>query len=328
MRNSRRRLILGFAASIAAPDSILAQAGARIHRVAVVFPGTLDTDRIYLEAFLQGLRKHGYQEGGGVRLEIGYAEGRSERVLTLIRETVARNPDVIVLMGSGAGSAAKQLTSTIPIVMAQVGDPVPLGLAVSLARPGGNITGNTILAEAFVSKSIELLHETLPHVRTFAVMTDPAMPAVPSVWTAVVSTAKRLGVVLERFDASTPDEIDRVLGNIAKQHPGGLLVFPMPLFNAHRRRIIESLTRARIPAILGTADAADLGALMSYLANALDMWRNAATFVHRILQGAKPGELPFEQAMRFEFSINLKTAKSLGIKVPQSVLLRADRVIE
>lgn len=325
---SRRQLILCFAASVAAPGSIRAQAGARTHRVAIVFNGSVDSDRVFLEAFLQGLRQHGYREGVGIKLELSYAQGRTEQGLALIQETVARGPDVIVLQGSAAGSAAKKATSTIPIVLAQVADPVGLGLAASLARPGGNITGNSIQPEAFVPKSLELLHETLPNVRTVGVMTDPAMQAVPQLWVAVEGTAKRLRIALERFDASTPEEIDRVLAAFAARRPSALLVFPMPLFGSHRRKIIESLTRERIPAILTSTEAADLGALMSYLVSAADMWRNAATFVHRILQGAKPSELPFEQATRFELSINLRSAKALGIKIPQSVLVRADRVIE
>jgi len=320
--------MLCIAASMAAPGSTLAQAAARARRVAVVFTGSADSDRNLREAFLQGLRQHGYRENGNLMLELNYAEGRTERVLTLIQESVARRPDVIVLQGSAAAAAAKKATSSIPIVMAQVADPVTLGLAASLARPGGNITGNAILAEAFVPKSLEVLHETLPEVRTIGILTDPAMPAVPQLWSAVEGAATRLRVALERFDASTPEEIERVLAELARRRPGAVQVFPMPLFAVHRRKIAESLTRDGIPAIMASSDAADLGALMSYLANAFDLWRNAASIVHRILQGARPGELPFEQAKRFDFSINLKTAKALGIRIPRSVLVRADRVIE
>jgi len=325
---NRRNALLAFAALGVAPNSVVAQASARMRRIAIVFTGSVDSDRIYLEAFLQGLRQHGYQDGGAVKLDLSYAEGRTERVLALIQEAVDRKPDVIVLTGSAAAGAAKKATSTIPIVMAQVGDPVTLGLVASLARPGGNITGNAIQGEAFVPKSLELIHETLRAVRTVAVLVDPAMPAATHLWTALEGTAKRLKVTLQRVDASTPEQLDRALDALGKQRPGAVLVFPMPFFGAHRRKIVESLTRNRIPAIMGSPEAADLGALMSYLADTLDLWRKAATYVHRILQGAKPGELPFEQARRFEFVINMKTAKALGIKIPQSVLLRADRVIE
>lgn len=324
----KRDTLLALIALGAVPGSLLAQASMRPHRVAVVFTGSAESDRIYLEAFQQGLRQHGYQEGDKLKFELGYAAGRTDRVLALIREAVARNPDVIVLTGSAAAWAAKKATSTIPIVMAQVGDPVTLGLVASFARPGGNITGNAIQGEAFVPKSLELLHESLPAVRTIFVMADPAMPAITQIWTAVESTAKRLGVTLVRFDASTLEEIDRALSAWAKRPPGAALVFPMPLFSAHRRKIVDALRQNRIPAMMGSLETADMGVLMSYLSNTLDLWRKAATYVHRILQGAKPSELPFEQAARFEFSINLKTAKALGIKIPQSVLVRADRVIE
>ncbi|MBI3376521.1 MAG: ABC transporter substrate-binding protein [Betaproteobacteria bacterium] len=328
MRTSRRELIFGLAALLAGPGTVLAQAAARMRRVAVVFTGSPASERIYLDALQQGLRQHGYQEGGNLTLELSYAEGRTDRVIALIQEAVARKPDVIATNGSATATAAKKATSSIPVVMATIGDPVALGLAASLARPGGNITGNTNLDTSFLPKSLEILHETLPAVRSIAVLTDPAMPVVPGIWSAVDATAKKLRVALERFDASTPEDIDRMLGVLAKRHPGALLVFGTPLFHAHRKRMIESLARERIPQFWASPDAADLGALMSYLANASDMWRNAASFVHRILQGAKPGDLPFEQATRFEFSINLKTAKTLGIKIPQSVLIRADRVIE
>lgn len=328
MNQTRRRQFLIAVGALAVPGSILAQPGARMHRVAVVFTGSVDAERTYLEAFLQGLRQHGYREGVSVKLEVSYAEGRTERALALIREAVARRPDVIVLRGSAASWAAKKATATIPIVMAMIGDPVGQGLIASLSRPGGNITGNAILAEAYTPKSLELLHEALPEVRTFGVLTDPTLQVHSIFGTALQDAAKGLRIALERFDASTPEEIDRALGDLARRRPGALLVMTSPLFDAHRRRIIESLARDRIPAILGVADAADLGALMSYQANALDIWRKAATYVHRILQGAKPSELPFEQATRFELVVNLKTAKALGIKIPGSILLRADRVIE
>lgn len=322
----RRDTVIALLA-LAAPGSIFAQGAARIHRVAVVFNGTADSERISLDAFQQGLRQHGYHEGN-LKLELNYGEGRTERVITLVEEAIARKPEVIVMSGSGALAAIRKANSTIPFVMALVADPVALGLADSLARPGGQFTGSATLGEATLAKSLELLQETLPAVRTIGVLTDPAMQIVPTMWDAVEVAAKRLRISLERFDARTPEEVDRMLGALARRRPGALLVFPMPLFNAHRRKMIESLARDRIPQFWTTADAADLGALMSNLANFPALWRNAASFVHRILQGAKSGDLPFEQATKFEFSINLRTAKALGIKIPQSVLLRADRVIE
>lgn len=316
-------LALGFA-----PRSVFAQAAARIYRVAVVFHGSADSDRVSLEALKQGLRRHGYTEGGNLKLEVTYAEGRTDRAVALIQEAVARKPDVIVTHGSATATAAKKATSTLPIVMAQIGDPVALGFAASLARPGGNFTGNTILDALFLAKSLEILHETFPAVRTFGVLTDPAMPAIQVAWPALETAGRKLKVELDRSNASTPGEIDRVLADLARKRPGALLVVSMPLFMAHRKRMIESLAKSRIPQIWSAADATDLGALMSHAPTSADMWRNAANFVHRILQGAKPSDLPFEQASKFEFSINLKAAKALGIKIPQSVLIRADRVIE
>ena len=312
----------------AAPRSVFAQAAARVYRIAVVFNGSVDSDRVSLDALKQGLRQHGYIEGRNLELEVTYADGRTDRAVNLIREAVARKPDVLVTHGSATAAAAKKATSTLPVVMALIGDPVALGFAARLARPGGNFTGNTILDALFLPKSLEILHETFPAVRTFGILTDPAMPAIRIAWPALETAARNLKVELDRFNASTPGEIDDVLADLARKRPAALLVVAMPLFTAHRKRMIESLSKARIPQVWSTTDATDLGALMSHAPTVADMWRNAANFVHRILQGAKPGDLPFEQATKFEFSINLKAAKALGIKIPQSVLLRADRVIE
>ncbi|NBS56943.1 MAG: hypothetical protein EBS65_07765 [Betaproteobacteria bacterium] len=325
---NRRDAGLALLALSAVPRSVFAQAAKRVYRVAVVFNGSVDADRVSLDALKQGLRQHGYTEGSNLRLEVTYAEGRTDRAIALVQEAVARKPDVLAMQGSANAAAAKKATSTLPIVMGSVGDPVALGLAASLARPGGNFTGNTILDALFLPKSLEIMHETFPAVRTFGVLTDPAMPAIQIAWPALETAAKNLKISLERFNASTPEEVDRVLADLAKKRPSALLVVTMPLFYAHRKRMIESLSSARIPQVWSTVDATDLGALMSQAPTAADMWRNSANFVHRILQGAKPGDLPFEQAAKFEFSINLKVAKALGIRIPQSVLLRADRVVE
>jgi putative ABC transport system substrate-binding protein len=325
---NRRDAVLSLMALSAAPKSAFAQAAARVYRVAVVFHGSADSERVSLEALRQGLRLLGYPEGGNLKLEVAYAEGRTERAVALIQEAVARKPDVLVTHGSATATAAKKATSTLPVVMALIGDPVALGFAASLARPGGNFTGNTILDALFLPKSLEILHETFPAVRTFGVLTDPAMPAIQVAWPALEAAGRNLKLELDRSNASTPGEIDRVLSDLAKKRPGALLVVSMPLFMSHRKRMIESLAKSRIPQIWSAADATDLGALMSHAPTSADMWRNSASFVHRILQGAKPGDLPFEQATKFEFSINLKAAKALGIKIPQAVLLRADRVIE
>ena len=191
---NRRETLLALAALGTAPNSVLAQSGARTYRVAVVFTGSADSERSGLEAFQRGLLQHGYKEGGNLRLELSYAEGRTDRAAALIQEAVARKPDVLVTSGSANAAAAKKATSTIPIVMTSVGDPVELGLAASLARPGGNITGNTALAAAFIPKSLELLHETLPAVRTFGVLTDaPALRGAVLYGCAVLVAAQRCG---------------------------------------------------------------------------------------------------------------------------------------
>lgn len=328
VKTGRRRFVLSAGASLVAAPRVLAQSGARTYRVATVIGSSVDLERDSLDAFTQRLHAHGYRTDENLKLDVSYADGRTDRVSALIQEAVARRPDAIVLRGSHAAAMARKATSSIPIVMVTVGDPVALALAASLARPGGNVTGNTIQDSAFVPKALELLHEALPGVRSIAVLTDPAMPATRLQWASVEGPARKLELVLERHDASTPEEIDRVFGVFARRRPAALQVFPVPLFSAQRRKLITSATRERIPAMLCLPDSAGLGALMSYFVNIDEMWRNAANFVHRILQGAKPGDLPFEQASRFDFNVNLKTAKALGITIPQAVLLRADRVFE
>ncbi len=323
----RRDTVIALLALGAAPAAAFAQASTAHRRVAVVFNGSVDAHRSSFEALQQGLHRLGYKEGANLQLDVAYGDGLAERVATLIREAVARKPAVIVTHGSAIGIAVKKETSTIPVVMAQMGDPVAIGLAASLGRPGGNFTGNIILDSSFLSKSLEILHETFPAMRTFGVLSESVTPTTHT-WSALEATAKNLKVSLERFNVSSSQDIDRSLAEVRKKRPGALLVLSQPLFSAHRKRMIESLMRDRIPQIWPIVDAADLGALMSHGAAAEEMWRNAANFVHRILQGAKPGDLPFEQATRFEFRINLKAAKALAIKIPQSVLLRADRVVE
>ena len=205
----------------AVPGTVFAQASARLYRVAVVFNGSADADRVSLDALKQGLRQHGYTEGGNIKLEVSYAEGRTDRAVALVQEAVARKPDVIVTHGSATATAAKKATSTLPIVMAQIGDPVALGFAASLARPAGNFTGNTILDALFLPKSLEILHETFPAVRTFGVLTDPAMPAIQVAWPALETAAKNLKISLERFNASTPEETDRVLADLSRKRQIG-----------------------------------------------------------------------------------------------------------
>jgi putative ABC transport system substrate-binding protein len=327
-KSRRRQFLLGASAMLAAPSMLWAQANANLRRVVPVFSGSPETEKGRLDAFLQQLRQHGYQDGVNLKIEVTYSDNQSDRVLEQLREIVARRPDVIIVTGSAASLAAKKATSSIPIVLATIGDPVGLGLVESLARPGGNITGNAIMAESFVPKALEFLHETLPKARTFGALVDTNMPMVPLIWAPLEITAKRFGIVLNRYDARNPEELDRVLGAFAQRRPQGLIVFPMPLFTNYSARIAESLTRNGVPTILTQDNGADLGALMSYGVDRLDLWRKAATYVHRILQGTKPADLPIEQPTRFELVVNMKTAKALGIKIPQSILVRANRVIE
>jgi len=326
---TRRRFVLALGTiSLLARVASVAQSDVRQRRVGVVFNGSPHSDQAFREAFSQGLRQRDLQEPRDFRIDAVYAEGKSDRFSELIQELIARRPDVIVVGGSAASRAAKQATSTVPIVIWAVGDPVALGLVESFARPGGNVTGNAMMADAFVPKALEILHETVPAVRTVGVLVDTNMPMAPLILAPLEDTAKRLGVVLERYDARSPEELDRVLGTFPAKHPPALMVLPFPLFGSYPQKIVDSLARNRIPAILMIERGANLGGLMGYGVDRVELWRNAAKYVHRILQGAKPADLPVEQPTKFELVVNVKTANAMAVKVPQSILLRADRVIQ
>ena len=325
---TRRRLVLalGAGACLNALGSN-AQSVERPQRVGIVFNGSSESDQAFREAFSQSLSEQGFQQPRNLKIDAVYAEGKSDRLSQLLREIISRQPDVIVVNGSAASRAAKDATSTIPIVMAAVGDPVALGLVNSLARPGGNITGNAIMAEAFVPKALEILHEAVPSVRTFGALVDTNMPVAPLLLKPLEDTSKRLGVSLERYEARSPEELERVLGAFSATRPAALMVLPFPLFVTYPQKIVDSLSRNRIPAILMIDRGAEIGGLMAYGVDRIDLWRKAAFYVQRILRGARPAELAVEQPTKFELVVNLKAANAMSIKIPQSILVRADRII-
>lgn len=294
----------------------------------VVYNGSPDSSRSFRDALAEGLASHGYRDGENLKVEAVYVQFQWDRISEILQKVIAGKPDIIVVSGSPGSLAAKKATSTIPIVMASVGDPLGLGLVTSLARPGGNVTGIGISAEAVVPKALELLREMLPGIRSFGVLSDPRMPMASLVWKPLEATANRLSIALERYDASSPEELERVLGGFSRGKPQALLVNPFPLFSAHASKIVETLSSKRIPAMLTIDRAADLGALTAFWSDLAGGWRKTATYIHRILQGAKPGDLAIELPTKYDLVINLKTAKALGIVIPQSVLLRTDRVIQ
>ncbi len=282
-----------------------------------------------VEAFRQGLRGLGWVEGQNIVIEYRSAEGRYDRLPDLAADLVRLKVDIIAAAGTAATTAAKNATRAIPIVMIGVGDPVGLELIASLARPGGNVTGLTFsVGMETAGKGLELLKEALPKVRRVAVLTNPANPGQPLALKNVKAAARSLGMQLQLLEARGPDEFDGTFAAMAKERVGALLVVSEAMFNIHRVRLADLAARNKLPSMHGFREDAEAGGLMSYGPDLADLCRRSATYVDKILKGAKPGDLPVEQPTKFELVINLKTAKALGLTIPASVLSRADQVIE
>ena len=279
------------------------------------------------QAFRQGLRDAGYLEGRDVMIEWRSPNGDYSRVPDLVADLVQRKVEVIVVDGTVGTRAAKRATSTIPIVMALVADPVGSGLVASLAHSGGNVTGLTIMMPDLSAKQLQLLKETVPRVTRVAVLWNPDTPYSPKMIQELKAAAPSLSIELKLVGVRTSAEIDQAFSTVSRAHAQALYVIEDPLFTTHRPAILKLASKARLPAIYGARHFADEGGLMSYGANYGDLSRRSAGYVDKILKGAKPGDLPIEQPNKFELVINLKTAKELGITIPESILLRADEVI-
>jgi len=297
-------------------------------RVGMLMPVSRADAEINIEAFRKGLRELGYVESREIRIERRYSEGKDERLKDLATELVALKVDVIVTWGTPAARAAKAATKTIPIVTAALTDPVGTGLVAGLARPGGNLTGVTNGGVELSGKSLELLTELAPGVKRIAVLWNPANPIQPVAFreAQVAAEAKRLQI--QSVGVSDPNELDRALAAMNEERPGALLVLQDLMLLAHRGQIVDFVARNRLPAMYERKTWVDAGGLMSYGVSFPDNFRRAATYVDKILKGAKPADLPVEQPTKFELVINLKTAKALGLTIPPSVLGRADQLIE
>jgi putative tryptophan/tyrosine transport system substrate-binding protein len=281
------------------------------------------------EAFIQGLRELGYVEGQNIGIEYRWANGNFERLPDLAAELVRLKVAVIVATVTQASLAAKNATATIPIVMVAVGSPVEARLVASLARPGANITGTSTMADEVVGKQLGLLKETLPKISRVAALWNPANPVFQaSQLRQAESAAKALPVTLQKLEARDPAEIDHAFTTISKEGTKALIVLADPVFTTHRKQIADLSLKHRLPAITGPKEVADAGLLMSYGASFTESYRRAATYVDKILKGAKPGEMPIERPTKFDFVVNLKTAKQIGVMLPQSILYRADTVIK
>jgi putative ABC transport system substrate-binding protein len=273
-----------------------------------------------LEAFRHGLRELGYVEGQTIAIESRWAEGHYEQYPALAADLVRMPVDVIVAMSGAATKAAQEATRTIPIVMSLVQDPIGSGLIASLARPGGNVTGLTVTGPDLVGKQLELLTEVVPKVSRVAVLLHPDNPASARWRREAAAAAWAVGVQLHTLEARNPQEIDHAFAAMTRERAGALLILGDALFGSQRRQIAELATQERLPSIFGPREYAEAGGLMGYGPNLLDLERRAAIYVHKILQGAKPADLPVEQPTKFELVINLKTAEALGIIIPPMLL--------
>ena len=331
----RRREFIKLVGGAAAawPLSVNAQPSAKIPRIGLMVTGSLQSPeaRVQLDAFRQGLRQLGYTEGRNIAIEYRGADGRIERFPNLAAELVRLEVDLIFAANTRAALAARQATSTIPIVSAVMGDPVEDGLVASLAQPGGSVTGLTFLAPELTAKRMQLLKDALPNVSRVAALWHPGAygeRTMDDMLKATESAARTLGVQLHLIEVRAAGELERAFSTMMKERAEALFLFPTPMLFLARRRIIELAATNRLPSVSQAREFVELGGLIAYGANINDLFRRSTVYVDKILKGAKPADLPVEQPTRFELVINLKTAKTLGIDLPLGLMIRADEMIE
>jgi putative ABC transport system substrate-binding protein len=324
------RLVSGVLALalLAAPLAAEAQSAGRIRRIGFLGNSTAALEANLVEPFRQGLRERGYVEGKDVVIEYRWAEGQYERFPDLIAELIRAQVEVIVTAGTPAALAVKRATTTTPLVMIAVGDPVGTGLIASLARPGGNVTGLTSIAADLEGKRLELLREVLPKLAHVAVLWNPASPFQVVAEREVRAAAHVLQLRIQSVGVQTAATLDQALETMARERPGALVVLADRLFLHNRAPIMAFASRHRLPGVYAYRELVEAGGLMSFGPSYADMHRRAATYVDKILKGAPPADLPVEQPAKFELVINLKAAKALGLTIPPAVLARADEVLQ
>jgi putative ABC transport system substrate-binding protein len=326
--NRRRKLIVALGASaLTVPLTSFAQQPGKIWRIGLLWDSP-DVFPDALEAFRQGLRDLGYVEGRTIAIEYRWAEGKPERMRELAEELVRLKVDVIMAPSSIYTGAAKRATSTIPIIFMSHADPLGSGHVASLARPGGNVTGLSLMMTETNVKGLELFKEAVPALARVAVIWDPATPSHGPGLKAVEAAGPALGLRIQSVPVRSATEYDDAFSAIIRERANGVLVLSTPLFIAGAKRLAELALRHNLPSLFGPKHHVEAGGLMSYSPDRADQWRRGAGYVDKILRGAKPADLPVQQPTKFELVINMKTAKALGIKIPQSILVRADKVIE
>jgi putative ABC transport system substrate-binding protein len=325
----RRRFLIASAVSAIAPAAMAQQPG-KVYRVGYLSTPTRDSVQRALEAFLRKLRELGWIEGQNLIIEYRWAEGDVQRLPSLAAELVRRNVDLIVAPAASAALAAKNTTSTIPIVMMFPSDPVELGLVASLNRPSGNVTGTTYApGSGLLAKQLELLKEAVPRATRVAVLANPVDPTyTPQMQASLQAAAQTLRIRLQRVEARGPDEFETAFASMTHERADALIGSGSSTYLVHRTKLAELAIKARLATMYGYREMVEGGALLAYGVNMADFIGRAAAYVDKILRGAKPADLPVEQPATFELVINLRTAKALGLTIPQALLLRADEVIQ
>ena len=326
----RRAFLAGLGSAVAWPVVARGQQAEKLPVIGYLSPGSSAVGPLARhDAFQEGLRELGYVEGKNIAIAYRFADGKFDRLDELAAQLVRLKVDVIVSVVTQASLAAKKATSTIPVVMVSVGDPVGSGLIASLARPGANVTGTAAIAAEVIGKSLELIKEVIPSLSRVAVLWNPNNVVFQGqILSATEDAARGLAVELQTFGVRGPDEFDGAFAAMSDGRAGALLVLPDPMLAFHQTRIIDLANRRRLPSMYGLRDHAAAGGLMAYGPDYAQIYRRAATYVDKVLKGARPADLPVEQPTKFELVINLKTAKALGLTMPPLLLARADEVIE
>lgn len=322
----RRQFLIAASAVIASP---FAQPQEKVRRIGCLFGGSPLTHSHALDAFRLGLAEHGWIEGRNVILELRWAEGRMDRVPSLAEELVRSNPDVIVTAANPVIAEVKKATQSIPIVMATGADPVEYGLVASLARPGGNLTGLTGFYESTPVKMLELASALVPRGAYIAALLEANTAFARKHYrNQLIDTAQALDLRVQILEISKPEDVERVLEALARHRPAALIVLPGPMVFALGSSLVNRAGSRSIPVIYPFEEMTEAGGLMSYASDLLDSYRRAARYVDRILRGANAGELPIEQPTRLRLAVNMRAARAQGIRIPQSILQRADRILE
>jgi len=326
--NTRRKLVIALGAGALAPFSAIAQQPAKVPRVGYLFSFVPSQGEHLWEACRQGLRELGYVEGRNIVLEPRWTDGHNERMPELVADLLRLKVDVIVAAATPASLAAKAATSTIPIVIVAVSDPTRVGLAASLARPGGNVTGLSLLTPELSGKRLQMLLDMLRKASRVAVLINPDNRSNEVFREETLNAARELRVQIRPLNARNPGEIEQAFQTASKEKVDALIVFDDPVLWSHRGQIVALAAKFRLAAMYGYSDFVSEGGLISYGPNRPDLYRRTAVYVDKILKGTKPGDLPIERPTKFELMVNFKTAKTLGLTIPQSLLISADKVIE